>query len=316
MESENNEHSRVRVVKCSGWDDFKKRVRVCPREDGTGCNTTERIFRGHSYDHFKLSSVWERQLTQIKRYADGPKGWTFSRRQHERDLVKYIERFKHHSVGLPGVNTTHLTEVDWWALGRHHGLVTPLLDWTKSPYIAVFFAVMDAINMLSSGEVNIIASENFVVFGLLAEKQGLFREGEFELAMSRVDQASRQKAQQGMFTLLRADNHIDIEDYLEARGLGWTLTRYEVPKRDTIEILVDLNFMNINHAAVFPDLEGAAMQANIDPYNYGLFGALTANGPITSATMLSSNWVTACDDTPTVASRKSLTYEQDGDLHP
>lgn len=256
-------NNKVRKYECDRWEDFISQVREM-RVIGN------RIFRGHRDPAWKLSSLWERFLLRLKgRDRSRNVRDLFSSRAYEAIRGGYLARFRELAVGLHGVESHFLTENDWWALGRQHGLTTPLLDWTKSPYVAAYFAFMDLADSLNPGFKSgthrggtQFGSGKISVWGLVVADD-LKKQDEFEIIWARADFAHRQRAQQGVYTRLTHDVYVDVESYLSAKGLSHYLERYEIPSQEMGKALCDLDLMNINPATMFPDLSGAADRANL-----------------------------------------------------
>ncbi len=259
--------SRVEVIQCLSWEDFIQKVRVTQ-------TPYPRYFRGHAQPQWKLSSAWERVLTSW-RNMPGEYIKELLATQGSRDLFLncYLDRFKDQVIGMPGLKIDRITgEEHWWALGRHHGLVSPLLDWTRSPYVAAFFAFITRVEITNPGfpanygtaKTPQVGSEPVVIWELdhdtaikSVEEQGILK-----VFTSRVDDAHRQKAQQGLFTWLQSPDHDDLESFLVSRGHHISLRKFVVPSAQFRIALYDLFMMNITYATLFPDMEGAAKMAN------------------------------------------------------
>jgi len=85
------------------------------------------VFRGHANENHRLLNSWQRHRT-------------VPLAQGQSDVDEAIEAYKVglEKLGIPSFD--HKNRFEGLEHGRHHGLPTPCLDFTYSPYVALFFA--------------------------------------------------------------------------------------------------------------------------------------------------------------------------------
>jgi hypothetical protein len=214
----------------------------------------EYIFRGQAQEDWLLESTLSRALKNIKY-------------KNKNELVsQHLKRFSLEIRGRRGQNPRRLTEDEFWTLGQHNGLYTPLLDWTESPWVAVFFALAN-IEKSDTGKRALWALNRNDIAKINSKykiKKKDHRKWTLELVEPTIDENSRLVNQRGLFT--KIDTSTDIEQWVtKSPRFGTWLTLYKIIFPDSLRLkaLSYLNLMNINHSSLFPDLYGSSKNSNI-----------------------------------------------------
>lgn len=243
------------------------------------------IYRGQYDPTWRLASQFERilldrlRLKGVYPYESDMQETvkTLGEDYYKKRRRSALRSFQKHSRGCRGESPQELTEEQWWILGRHYSLITPILDWTSSPYIASWFAFQPFVES-NWIEIRPIQLGGYVAIWELEvnrlndipKKDGSY----LKLILDPdIQELSRNRIQQSLYTELYDPNIFEIEGYLKSKGKSNILRKLLVPTKSVSAAISDLEKMNINNRTLFDDLDGAARQANWNSFKGSLYAS-------------------------------------------
>lgn len=255
---------RIPVTRLEHWSDYTKLL----ESDFFNQHDTQFVFRGHRRHDWAMTPTLGR-LT-----PNGIVTQELANEQIELFRKAIRGRIADHSL-LDDENEREADEL--WSIGQHHGLMTPLLDWTYSPYVALFFAFakQDRNDEKDNPYRAIyILNKSFISDDEICPDIRVFE--------PRKDDHGRLVSQAGLFTFSPFDATIenklievltseDFEDdelknaseEEQAAILAKYICKVYIKNEDQQSCLKHLRRMNVHHASLFPDLIGAADYCNI-----------------------------------------------------
>jgi len=209
-------------------DDFFNFLKICGEADDN------LIFRGVKKDSFDLiPSIGRHKSRDSCITVDG-----------ERLMLKLFKQ-----KGYAFIKEHMDNDLELLTIAQHHGMPTRLLDWTKNPLVAAYFAVEEAF------EVNESVCDSMIDMFKIEEKVDL--DAKFDpFGISEITRFvprhwnPRIVVQMGQFTI-----HPSPTEPYKSTRLRTVRIRNSVRK----DVKIALNRMGVNRGSLFPDLDGISL---------------------------------------------------------
>ena len=203
------------------------------------------VFRGQSDAFWSVVSSFQRLAGKKK--------------VNEHEITDHLEKFKYASRGRRGPTPKDLEDAEWWVMGQHYGLATPLVDWTTSYWVALFFAFNDRTVRMDETKFRSVYALDLD----WVEETERNTKCEIKIINPILDENPRLINQAGISIQQPVqDTFEEIVKKYSSNVEQLILLKVVIPNEDVDYCIRDLNGMNINHLTLFPDLTGASGYAN------------------------------------------------------
>ena len=174
-----------------------------------------------------------------------------NRVQDEKQMLSGLRRQVQQFTDNPPQN-----DWDLLALAQHHGLATRLLDWTRNPLAALFFAVAEPARQKKKKAVVWCFNPKPVDFVADFDETTPFRPGRTRVFVPNTV-TTRIRVQQGFFSVHnrsgRARKFVPLQTNAQLKA---KLHKIEIAPQYFSDLRYMLDHCGVNKATLFPDLDG------------------------------------------------------------
>jgi len=255
----------MNLWKIKNWEKFCASAEEWTAEGPNGPN----IFRGQADESWPLSPSLTRKFIQ-RGYAEKT-----AQSVERLILMEFRNRYRGKDDHCKTLRETDF--LSWWEVMQHHSVPTRLLDWSKSPYAALFFAVFSkpekdgAFYIMDAGHLQWIQSTrakdpkdkpNWTAFQELNKSVNGNSYEKSMVVISAPAPTSRMNAQHSSFTLsteILESHDVTGDDITFSRCINRSETdhsifyKYVAPRTLKKELLKKLNENGLNRESLFPD---------------------------------------------------------------